>query len=352
MKQLAEQLYNKTKIKKTTLKFLIEIVSSIIEGEDVRLAKISSKLSGLSSCNSKIKKLQRFLDKPISMIDFMKMILSWFEVSKNIVLSIDRTNWKLGSSELNILMISIIVNGMGIPLCWSVLGRAGNSAYQDRINLLSQVIKIIPANKIQAIVGDREFIGKEWFNWLNNNNLPFCMRIKECQNVIKDKTKLKSGKLFDGEEWVELTDIEFCNIIVNLSGYNMGSDKLILACMKISDARKIYKMRWGIETLFQNLKGRGFNLELTHVTSPKRLSNLLICVCLAAIWCYKVGMVKNRKKAIKVKNHGRLSCSIFGYGLDEIQDVFRKVMLKEYKFKTIYEAIYYLLKPLQKLGSR
>jgi len=37
------------------------------------------------------------------------------------VLAIDRTNWDFGKTTINILMISVTWNGMGIPLLWMVL---------------------------------------------------------------------------------------------------------------------------------------------------------------------------------------------------------------------------------------
>ena len=37
-----------------------------------------------------------------------------------------------------------------------------------------------------------------------------------------------------------------------------------------------YLQRWQIETMFQALKGRGFNMEETHLKDRDKLSKLLI----------------------------------------------------------------------------
>jgi hypothetical protein len=37
------------------------------------------------------------------------------------VLAMDRTNWDSGKTAINILMISVIWNGMGVPLIWTLL---------------------------------------------------------------------------------------------------------------------------------------------------------------------------------------------------------------------------------------
>ena len=42
-------------------------------------------------------------------------------------LTIDRTNWDFGRVSINILMIAVIWNGVGIPLMWTFLPSKGNS---------------------------------------------------------------------------------------------------------------------------------------------------------------------------------------------------------------------------------
>src|SRR5664279_4701058 len=54
------------------------------------------------------------------------------------VLAIDRTNWDFGKTTINILMISVTWNGMGIPLLWMLLPTAGNSHTSERTELLDR----------------------------------------------------------------------------------------------------------------------------------------------------------------------------------------------------------------------
>lgn len=37
----------------------------------------------------------------------------------------------------------------------------------------------------------------------------------------------------------------------------------------------LYRWRWGIETLFSCLKSRGFGLEDTHMTDPRKIEKFL-----------------------------------------------------------------------------
>ncbi|MEQ1120092.1 transposase, partial [Acinetobacter junii] len=66
-------------------------------------------------------------------------------------------------------------------------------------------------------------------------------------------------------------------------------------------------LRWEIETLFSCLKGRGFNLENTRLTDPRRVKKLIAVLAIGFCWCYLTGEWQHdRKKAIKIKKHGRL----------------------------------------------
>src|SRR5208283_2775448 len=48
-------------------------------------------------------------------------------------LAIDRTNWCFGRTTINVLMISVMWNGMGVPLIWVLLPSAVNSNTRTRI---------------------------------------------------------------------------------------------------------------------------------------------------------------------------------------------------------------------------
>ncbi len=56
----------------------------------------------------------------------------------DIVLSMDRTNWKLGSININILMIGVVLgNGKLLPLYFELLNKKGNSSQKERQDLMN-----------------------------------------------------------------------------------------------------------------------------------------------------------------------------------------------------------------------
>lgn len=97
--------------------------------------------------------------------------------------------------------------------------------------------------------------------------------------------------------------------------------------MPSADAIETYAARWQIETLFAGLKGRGFNLEDTHVTHRLRSKRLLVVAVIAFCWVHRTGEWQYAYvKPIKVKKHQRFAKSIFRLGLDFIRDALLNVI--------------------------
>jgi len=94
----------------------------------------------------------------------------------------DRTNWRWGKKDINILMLSIVYKGIAIPLFWDSLPKKGNSNTAERIKIIERFIKQFGKTMIAGLLADREFVGDDWFNWLLTEGIPFCIRIKG--NVI------------------------------------------------------------------------------------------------------------------------------------------------------------------------
>jgi hypothetical protein len=126
-----------------------------------------------------------------------------------------------------------------------------------------------------------------------------------------------------GEQTVIQGSRKMTGADVYLTGLRLSDGELlIVAADQPSDnAIGIYKERWQIETLFSCLKGRGFNLEDTHVTNRLRIKRLLVMPVIAYCWAHRTGEWQHENvKAIKVKKHQRLTKSIFRVGLDFIRD--------------------------------
>jgi hypothetical protein len=90
----------------------------------------------------------------------------------------------LGSDQLEswnrghqYLMLSIVYSGIGYPVVWSVLPKAGNSDITERETAIEIFIDIFGAFNIACLLGDREFISKAWFHFLKEHQIKFQMRL-------------------------------------------------------------------------------------------------------------------------------------------------------------------------------
>jgi hypothetical protein len=251
------------------------------------------------------------------------------------VLAIDRTNWDFGRTTINILMISVIWKGVGIPLIWSLLPTAGNSGTGARTCLLDRLRKGFPDLKIAALMGDREFVGEAWMAYLHEARIPFILRLRANQHVVRDgygpmaiatlARRLPRGQKMIVKGWCRLGQkADAASPPVRLVIMRLSSGELLaLACSsKPGRALAQYRSRWTIETLFGNLKTKGFNLEDTRLTSPDKLSTLLCVLAMAVALAVKTGVAVARLEPIPVKKHGRKACSLFALGLHSLRKIF------------------------------
>ena len=108
----------------------------------------------------------------------------------------DRTNWQWGKSNINILMLGIVFKGIAIPIYWVLLDKKGNSDTSERIDLIQKWVARFGKSCIACIFGDREFIGGDWFKWLQAEEITFCMRVKKnhlTTNSRGEEVKIKES---------------------------------------------------------------------------------------------------------------------------------------------------------------
>ncbi len=247
-------------------------------------------------------------------------------------MALDRTNWKLGKVPINILMLGIVWNGVCVPLFWMLLPKAGNSNTDERIKLLKKLQRTFPKQRLGSLMGDREFIGGAWMEWLRNTGVSFVLRLREDMHVfngsyapmplshvarnlrIGQKMILKGSWRLGQNERDASPPVRI--VILRLEGGELLS---LATDRKPKTALARYRTRWKIETLFAALKTRGFDLEATHITASKKLALLVGILALAAALAYKAGLWATKRKATAIKKHGRLAKSIFRRGLETLK---------------------------------
>lgn len=318
------------------VKLLARFLTALIVCRSVCLTRIANAFAGDAQAASHYKRLQRFLRGfDLNRITVARLMLSWLQAGLGLqapyILSLDRTNWKFGQTEINVLMLAIIHNGVAFPLVWSLLDKAGNSSVEARQSLLSKCYEILGKDSIAYLTADREFGGKAFLSWLNEQEVAFVIRLRNNIRISNGRATMLAGqdlfasgrvgigkalgerKVFGKEGCLSLlvcgmrlTDGDFLIVVSNHTPF--GSDLIAK-----------YGKRWGIETLFGCLKRRGFDLEATHLRETERLSRLLSVLSLAFCWAYLCGAWLFEQKPWRTKKHGRLPISLFRRGLDFLQ---------------------------------
>ncbi|KAA6313980.1 hypothetical protein EZS27_035336 [termite gut metagenome] len=86
-------------------------------------------------------------------------------------LALDRTNWKFGKSNINILTLAIVYQGVAFPILYTMMPKFGNSNTKERIALLNRSIRLLGIETIDSLLAEREFVGEHWLAYLNGQGI-------------------------------------------------------------------------------------------------------------------------------------------------------------------------------------
>lgn len=327
------------------IKFLALFISSLFIGKTVNFTEIANKMAGNANQDSRYKKIQRFFRfHDIDDADIARFVSNVIpHIGEKWILTLDRTNWQFGKQNINILTLGIVHDGIAFPLLWIMLDKKGNSDTHERIELIDRFIEIFGKDKIECLVADREFIGKEWINYLIDTlGIKFRIRVKSCEYINKkngDSAPLKDffRNIKIGQLKVLDQKREIWGIWLYITGTKSSTGELVIVITQDEPetALEDYKKRWEIETLFKCLKTSGFNLEDTHLKDHERIDKLMSVLTIAFSWTYITGEWKQSKTPIKLKTHGRKEKSVFRLGLDFLGEIFVRLNQKVKEFKIV-----------------
>lgn len=306
------------------LKCLTLLLASLLRHRTVNLTYLATEnLTGATN-ESCYRRFQRFFfDCSLSLTAVGRLIITKIpRPTEGWVLSMDRTNWKYGKRHINILTIGIVVNKVALPIAWRVLPQStkrGNSHTKHRIALLKEALKIMSSEDVYALTMDREFGSKEWLEWLESQEIGYVARIKS-NTIVGEKAasvhrSTRNGKKAMTRQKVFSLTLFFASKTISSRGRRDERLHIVSNRFHGTEALHLYKQRWGIEQLFSHLKKRGFNLEDTHMTDPRKLEKLFALVSLAFLMSYGWGChLRETQKTTRV----RARKSLFRQGLESI----------------------------------
>lgn len=324
---LTEQLRSLLSWKNSRVETLGILVLSILRNRTVNLVKLSTETPPGLKSQSLYRRFQNFFlrfDMPLEEV-------GGFALSKipkprtGWVLSMDRTNWQYGKTHINLLVIAVVINKVAIPVAWRTLPQTtkrGNSRSEHRIDLMKRLLRIMPAADISVLTMDREFSGKRWLRWLEGHGVGYILRVKHntCVGGSRAGERRHRSQLRSSARR-EAFGFELFFAGCAITGKNTRDDFLYLVSNRFhgKEALDLYRLRWGIEQVFSHFKKRGFDLESTHMSDPRKIEKLFAVLTLAFLVSYGWGCEMKEKTNLSAPEKRK---SIFRLGLDRIGQLF------------------------------
>ncbi|MEL6972401.1 MAG: hypothetical protein AAFO02_19700, partial [Bacteroidota bacterium] len=172
------------------LTMMAKLVLALLQMSTVNFAKLALVINAKVKKSSNFKRIQRFM-KGYCFDQERFVRFAWDKYANQgswVALSMDRTNWKFGRTNINILTIGISWRGTAIPLVWKLLDKRGLSNTDERLDLLDELLTILlpeQCAKIRYVLMDREFGSRDWITALKERSLGFIIRIRVDAKVRK-----------------------------------------------------------------------------------------------------------------------------------------------------------------------
>lgn len=156
----------------------------LIQNACVKLSDLSASSSNhptvnLSSLEQNARRMLDNMESNIPLEEYAKTLV--FDILKleRLEIPLDRTNWERGDTDINYFVLSVLFNGVAIPLYWQLLDNNGGSSNDEqRIAMIQWVIDVFGADMIDIVYADREFPSHQFLDFLINDN-------RYCQSYLE-----------------------------------------------------------------------------------------------------------------------------------------------------------------------
>jgi hypothetical protein len=310
------------------LNVLAALISGIVGSKRVNLPQIADKVPDENKPESRIKQFYRWIaheeiDAKLYFLPFISTLLATL-AQTTLFLVLDGSVVGRGCITL---MASVVYKGRALPIAWIVVkGKKGHLKEEIHLKLIEQLHHIIPSGAQVVLLGDGEFDGIKLLNTVEGEyGWKYACRTAKSSVLFKAEEKTSFGEVFvpQGQKPVSLPGVYFTHKAYGPVHAILWWEKeykepiyLVTNIESAQEACNCYKKRFRIETFFSDQKSRGFNLNKSHLSDPKRLSRLMIAACLAYIWIVFLG-VQAISKGLHTFIHrtNRCDLSLFQLGL-------------------------------------
>lgn len=334
----------------------------------VRIERLASSFPYPIKCESRRKKIQRFLALPRLGLPLLwfplikKIIKSQFKNSDRLIIVIDRTQWKTN----NISMVSVIWKKRALPIYWLLLSKKGSSNFYEQIlkDTASHIATIRPILKLLkdyklVVIGDREYRSTALALWLSKKKIDFVLRLNKNTKI---KPKYKKYQSLNSLEKKPGSKVLYNNVLVTEDNPRSRFNVLVYWKRKYNNKQlpnpwylltnltnkeeiiQIFASRGGIEAMFRDCKSGGYNLE-GSLANNQRLTNLILLIaiaytasCLTGLKFKNTGLTEYINR-LKIEGKNRPRHSYFWTGLYGISWILSMDICWEWVEKLMKTAI-------------
>jgi len=284
---LAEILRPGIDLSKSRLETLCLMMLGMVSARSVNLSHIACERPGTVQTASTCRWLQRFFQHVRLGEDWaLPLLIGLLGQHGSRLFARDRTNWQIGKSEVNFLVLALVSRRFRVPLLWTVIESRGCSDTAMRMTLIKRYLAYFPATTIRLLLADREFAGADWMEFLRKNNIPFAIR-------IRDNLRITTGEGHELTLRVRLRPARRSRVfrarpgsredtapghapLLTIAARPLRDDWLIVVTnVEAQIALRTCRKRWAIKSLFGDARTRGLNMEDTRLTDPRKLGLLM-----------------------------------------------------------------------------
>ena len=277
---------------KYAIQFIKDFLGAMLLVNSINLMKIATVMAKDTKKESEYRKIQRFLSKKkdlsgIGIFCLERYIKEALKASPKrpyeFYLLIDRVEWGLGQKVHNNLFVSLYdpSRDVNFPVQVKDLGSKGNSSTENRKEVMEKVVKLlrpmVETGEIKVtVLGDREFIGESWEEYLGLNHMDYILRLRRNYRLPDGRVL---GDEFEGLGIGMVREYRFDGwrvIMKRLKGCKGRRDDFLAVVtldMELSSEEVLarFRKRWNIERAFFNLNTNGFEMKRTRLKDESKL---------------------------------------------------------------------------------
>jgi hypothetical protein len=360
--------------KKSVLKSIELLLSSILLSRTVNFNKLKDDLPNVLN-NSNLKS-ESYYKKLIRCVETCAPSRIWIDLLRWAAshiwgtidtLHIDGTEWNFGSYAIHVLVLTADFQGVAVPIFFKIYRHEGVLSESVRIAFMKKALLYYDLRG-KVLLADREFIGKLWFKFLDNQGIKFIIRLRKKMyksqvnelNIdaeLYDKCMKKALKKGYAQAIICLDNqvfrIEFWK---NKHHDESIKDPIIFLITNILDKNRVgkkYQQRWKIEHCFKQLKSNGFDIEDIGFKKIHKIQFIIAIVIVLYILAVCQGLICDKKNKLKSKTKkykSGLNCraiSIFRQGLFQLKATVSNVVQMRKFLATLFPKKNTIFKSVQ-----